>query len=138
MEGKMEIAIIGEGEVILRFIDRKGRTLVQEKIIVSGSPTMEARRIIALSVETTSGAMLLAPVLVRQSNPQQRVTFDREQPSRFTRKRCKEIGCKRDVASDAASGCAAPPAGALLQSDDEVLARVISEVVGRGKTDQSE
>jgi hypothetical protein len=134
----MEIAITGEGEVILRFIDQKGRTLIQEKIIVSGSPTVQARRSIMLSVETTSGAMLLAPVLIRQSNPRQRVTFDREQPSRFTRKRCKEIGCTRHVASEAARGCAAPPAqGAVLQTDDEVLSRLIHEVA-RGEADRSE
>jgi hypothetical protein len=32
-------------------------------------------------------------VLIRRSNPKQRSPFDRETPSRFTHKRCKEIGC---------------------------------------------
>lgn len=134
----MEISITGEGEVVIRFIDQKGLTLLQEKIVVSGSPTVEARRSIALSVKTTSGARLLAPVLVRQSNPQQCVTFDREQPSCFTRKRCEEIGCTSDIANDAERGCAAPPAqGAVLQSDDEFLARLMHEV-SRRKGDQNE
>ena len=136
----MNIAIVGEGEVVIRFVDRKGRTLVQERVSVSGSPTIEARRSIALSVETTNGAMLLAPVLVRQSNPQQHVTFDREEPSRFTRKRCKEIGCTRDVIRDAARGCAAPPAqGVVLRTDedDEFLSDLIREVA-RGDKDRGE
>src|SRR5205807_2125442 len=78
-------------------------------VLVSGSPTVEARRIVALSVETSSGTALLAPVLVRQSNPKQRVTFDHENPSRFTRKRCDEIGCATDVATEAERGCVPPP-----------------------------
>src|SRR5436190_1148823 len=129
----MEIAIAGEGQVLIRFIDRKGRTLVQEKITVSGSPTVQAKRSIALSVETTGGALLVAPVLVQQSNPQQRVTFDGEQPSRFTRTRCKEIGCTKVVTGDAARGCAAPPAPtAVLESDDEMLAGLI-RAIGKDK-----
>jgi len=136
----MEIAIAGEGEVVIRFIDSKGRTLVQEKLVVSGSPTVEARRIIALSVETSSGGTLLAPVLIRQSNPKQHVTFDRENPSRFTRKRCEEIGCTTNVAAEAERGCAAPPAlgdAAVLLSDDPALAKLI-QTAARSETDRSE
>ncbi len=136
----MEIAIVGEGEVMIRFIDPKGRTLVQEKVVVSGSPTVEARRTIALSVETTSGGVPVAPVLVRQSNPKQRVTFDSENPSRFTRKRCEDIGCTTDVANEAERGCAAPPPQgneAVLLSDDQVLARLI-QAAASGKADRSE
>ncbi len=136
----MEIAIAGEGEVVIRFIDQQGRTLMQEKLVVSGSPTVEARRTIALWVETTSGGVWLSPVLVRQSNPQQRVTFDRETPSRFTKKRCEEIGCTTDVANDAERGCAAPPAQgdpAVLLSDDQALARLI-QAAARREADRSE
>jgi hypothetical protein len=78
---------------VIRFIDSKGHTLVQEKLAVSGSPTVEGKRTIDLSVETTDGNKPLAPVLMRQSNPKQRVTFDGDRPSRFTQKRYKEIGC---------------------------------------------
>ena len=136
----MDIAIAGEGEIVIRFIDQKGRTLIQEKLVVSGSPTVEARRTIALSVQTTSGGVLLSPVLVRQSNPQQRVTFDREKPSRFTRKRCEEIGCTTNVANDAERGCAASPAHgdrAVLLSDDQALARLI-QTATNSEEDRSE
>jgi hypothetical protein len=47
----MDIAIVGPGEVVIRFIDKKGQTLIQERLIVSGSPTVEGRRTIALSVK---------------------------------------------------------------------------------------
>jgi hypothetical protein len=136
----MEIAILGEGEVVIRFIDSKGRTLIQEKVGVFGSPTVEARRTIALSVETTGGAVPLSPVLVRQSNPKQHVTFDGEPPSRFTRKRSEAIGCPIDVVNDAERGCAAPASqghGSVLLSDDQALARLIQKAA-RGKADPSE
>src|SRR5438067_5253494 len=135
----MEIAIAGEGELVIRFIDSKGRTLMQEKLVVSGSPTVEARRIVALSVETSSGTALLAPVLVKQSNPKQRVTFDRENPSRFTRKRCDEIGCATDVATEAGRGCVPPPASgeaSVVLSDDPGLAK-LSEEAARQETNRA-
>jgi len=134
----MDIAIVGPGEVVIRFIDQKGQTLIQEKLIVSGSPTVEGRRTIALSVKTTSGSVGLAPVLVQQSNPKQRVTFDSEPPSSFTRKRCKEIGCATDVVAKAERGRAAPPAqsdGSVVLSDDQRLATLI-QTKARGKSDR--
>lgn len=76
----MEIAIAGEGEVLIRYIDSRGETLLQEKLVVSGSPTVEGRRAIDLSIRTTSGPVPIAPVLIRQSSPMQRVTFDGEPP----------------------------------------------------------
>src|SRR5919201_5292936 len=133
----MEIAIAGEGEVVIRFIDQTGQTLIEERIVVSGSPTVEARRIIALSAGTAGGRVMLAPVLVRQSNPRQQVRFDGEKPSRFTRKRCEEIGCAPNVADDAERQCVAPPAQggvAVLLSDDQALARLIREAA-RGQGD---
>jgi hypothetical protein len=136
----MEIAIAGEGEVVIRFIDSKGRTLMQEKLVVSGSPTVEARRIVALAVETSSGTALLAPVLVRQSNPKQRVTFDHENPSRFTRRRCDEIGCATDVAGEAERGCVPPPepgAASVVLSDDPGLAKLVQEAA-RKETNRAE
>ena len=136
----MEIAIAGEGEVVIRFIDPKGRTLIEERLTVCGSPTVEARRAITLCVETTSGGVLVSPVLVRQSNPRQRVMFDGERPSRFTRKRCKEIGCTTGVAKEAERGCAAPPkqgGPAVLLSDDQAVAGLIL-AAARGEKDRSE
>ncbi|HSE57890.1 MAG TPA: hypothetical protein VLA99_04230 [Nitrospiraceae bacterium] len=130
----MEIAIVGEGEVLIRFIDRNGQTLMQEKLVISGSPTVEGRRTIDLSVKTIDGSVPLAPDLIRQSNPKQRVTFDGEPPSRFTPKRCKEIGCPAGITKDAARGRVAPPAeggSSVRLSDDQTLARLIKERRGK-------
>jgi hypothetical protein len=128
----MEIVIAGEGEVVVRFIDPSGRTLMQEKIAVAGSPTVEARRIVALSADTTDGRVALAPVLVQYAQPRQRVTFDGEEAARFTRKRCAEIGCPSDVAADAERGCAPPvAAGPVLSAHDEVLARLVRAITDR-------
>ena len=130
----MEIAIAGEGEVVIRYIDQSGRTLMQEKISVAGSPTVEARRIIALSVETAGGRASLAPVLVQRTNPRQRVRFDGEEPARFTRKRCEEIGCPAEVADEAERGCAGligPGEAAVFLSEDEALTRIVSAVAHR-------
>lgn len=134
----MEIAIIGEGEVLIRFIDRNGQTLMQERLMVSGSPTVEGRRTIDLSVKTIDGIVPLAPVLIRQSNPKQRVTFDGELPSRFTQRRCKEIGCPARIMKEAARGRVALPAeggSSVRLSDDQVLFRLIKER-SRGKADR--
>ncbi len=99
----MEIVIKGSGETVVRFIDRKGKTLLQESIRVSEK--VEAKRDIDLSVETLAGELLVSPVLVRQSEKQQ-VTFGGEKPSAYTKKRCQEIGCTQSVVEDAERGCA--------------------------------
>jgi hypothetical protein len=101
----MEIIIKGPGEVAICFIDRKGKTLIQEEILSSGSETVEIRRNVSLVVETNTGHGLVAPVIVRQSE-QQQVTFDGNKPSSFTKKRCQEIGCTDSVAEAAERGCA--------------------------------
>jgi len=101
----MEIVIKGAGETVVRFIDRKGKTLLQESIRVSGSEKVEAKRDIDLFVQTSAGEILVSPVLARQSEKQQ-VTFAGEKPSSFTKKRCQEIGCTQSVVEDAERGCA--------------------------------
>jgi hypothetical protein len=100
----MEIVIKGSGETVVRFIDRKGKTLLQESIRVSGSKAVEAKRDVNLFVETLSGEVLVSPVLVRQSEKQQ-VTFAGETPSSYTKTRCQEIGCTQSVVEDAERGC---------------------------------
>ncbi|HKZ05789.1 MAG TPA: hypothetical protein VJU81_10005, partial [Methylomirabilota bacterium] len=100
----MEIAIVGEGELVIRYIDKDGQTLMQERLTVSGLPTMEARHLAPLALRTVQGPTDVAPVLVRRSNSRQRVTFDRAAPAAFTRKRCREIGCAPTVAAAAARG----------------------------------
>jgi len=105
----MEIAIIGDGEVVIRFIDRHGHTLLQERLVISGPPGVQALRHVALSVGTVRGPAELAPVVASLSNPEQRVTFDGEDPARFARRRCKAIGCSATVARNAARGKAPAP-----------------------------
>ena len=99
----MEIVIKGSGETVIRFIDRKGKTLLQESIRVYGSERVEAKRDINLFVETFAGEVSVSPVLVRQSEKQQ-VTFGGEEPSAYTKKRCHEIGCSQSVVEDAERG----------------------------------
>jgi len=128
----VEIAIRGEGALVIRFIDKSGQTLLQERLTVSGSPKIEARRIVELSLETTTGRRaLVAPVLVQQSNAKQRVTFDGETPARFARRRCQAIGCEARIARSAAAGEAPLPIsapGPRQASDDRGLDRVIKSL----------
>ena len=124
----MEIEIRGEGELVMRFIDKTGQTLMQERLTISGSPKMTALRVIELSLRTAAGDAAVVPVLMSQSNPKQRIRFDGEAPAPFIRRRCKEIGCPARVAADAARGVAQPPVPCdrpSLTSDQDVLARLI-------------
>jgi hypothetical protein len=105
----MEIAIIGAGEVVIRFIDRNGHTLLQERVVVSGPPGVQALRSVSLSIGTVGGPAELAPVLVSASNAEQRVTFDGEDPARFALRRSRAIGCRTTVARSAARGKAPAP-----------------------------
>ena len=59
----MEIAIAGEGELVIRYIDKDGRTLMQERLTVSGLPSMEARHLAPLALQTVDGSADVAPVL---------------------------------------------------------------------------
>jgi hypothetical protein len=52
----MEIAIAGEGELVIRYIDKDGRTLMQERLVVSGSPTMRRGTWRPTRCKTTDGA----------------------------------------------------------------------------------
>jgi hypothetical protein len=132
----VEIAIAGEGELVIRFIDRVGQTLLQERLIVSGSPTMEARHVVPLALRTVDGPMDLAPVLVRLSNPEQDVAFDGETPKDFTRKRCEAIGCPEGIGAAAARGEAPPPepgAGSVVAVEDRGLDDVIESALRPGR-----
>jgi hypothetical protein len=127
----MEIAIRGEGELVVRFIDNTGQTLMQERLTVSGSPKTEALRVVELSLRTAESDAAVAPVLMSQSNPAQRVRFDNETPARFTRRRCKEIGCPARVVAEAARGVAPLPVSGnrpFLSGDDAALDRLVKSV----------
>ncbi len=99
----MEILIKGPGEVVICFIDSKGRTLIQERLRCSGSTTAGARRPVSLVGQAGGEYVPLAPVLVSQGLRQD-VTFDGEAPTFFTEKRCLEIGCSAALARDAGRG----------------------------------
>ena len=92
----MEIIINGPGEVLVCFIDPQGKTLLQERLRISGSDGISARRPVNLSVETRNGHVEVSPVLSSQGG-RQRVTFDDQEPAMFTMARCKEIGCSEVV-----------------------------------------
>lgn len=129
----MEIAIIGQGEVIIRFIDRHGNTLLQERLVVSGPPGVQALRYVSLSIGTVGGPAEVAPVLTSLSNRQQRVTFDGEDPVRFARRRCKAIGCSASVARNAARGEVPVPVphGAGITSVSEPSMRTVLRAASR-------
>jgi hypothetical protein len=95
----MDVAIAGEGELVIRYIDKDGRTLMQERLVVSGSATMETRHLAPHTLQTTEGPAEVAAVLVRRSNTRQRVTFDGQAPAVYARRRCKEIGCPAKIVS---------------------------------------
>ena len=127
----MQIAIAGEGELVIRYIDKDGRTLMQERLVVSGARAIQAFHVVPLSLRTVDGGTDVAPVLVSRSNPRQRVTFDRAAPAAFTRKRCKEIGCAAKIGAEAARGQAPAPEGGTgpgLTSEDNGLGRLIASV----------
>ena len=131
----MEIAIAGEGELVIRYIDKDGRTLMQERLVVSGSPTMQARHLAPQTLQTTDGAADVAAVLVRRSNARQRVTFDRQAPAAYARRRCKEIGCPTKIAAEAARGRAPEPEpriGLSAAPDDAALVR-LAAAAARGR-----
>jgi hypothetical protein len=99
----MEIVIKGPGEAVICFIDSTGRTLMQERLRCAGSATVGARRPVSLVGQTGDDSIELAPVLVSHGAAQ-KITFDGEAPSAFTKKRCLEIGCSKAVAAEAVRG----------------------------------
>jgi hypothetical protein len=127
-ERVMDITTSGPGEVVVRFIDRAGRTLLEEKLVISGSASVTGIRTIELSVQVADERVPLAPVLVRQVNTEQRVTFDGDEPATFTRTRCEEIGCAAEIVKAAESGNAAPierGIGSMRSSDGGLLNRAL-------------
>ena len=56
------------GTIVVRFINKKGQTLLEERLRVSGSPTVQAKRSVPVELETSEGKVLVAPVLVQQSH----------------------------------------------------------------------
>jgi len=121
--------------VVIRYIDKDGRTLMQERLVVSGSPTMEARHLAPQALRTVNGVTDVAAALVRRSNPRQRVTFDRQAPAAYARTRCKQIGCPPKIAAAAARGQAPEPeprTGPLAAPDDAALLRMAT-AAARGR-----
>jgi hypothetical protein len=103
----MEIIINGPGEVLVCFIDPQGKTLLQERMRIAGSESVVARRPVNLSVETRKGHVALSPVL-KSYGGTQRVTFDGQEPDRFTMARCKDIGCSEAVLRTVSDGRVEP------------------------------
>lgn len=102
----MEILIQGEGEVVIRLIDRSGHALGERKIRLAGSETIQGKTELPISLETTNKQRAVAPVVVRREDSQ-KVLFDGEDAQAFIKKRCQEIGCSATVIEDALRGCVA-------------------------------
>jgi hypothetical protein len=98
-------------------------------------PGVKALRNVSLSIGTVGGPAELAPVLTSLGYSEQRVTIDGENPARFTRRRCKAIGCSATVAGDAARGKApAPtPRGAGFPTDEPAMRNVLRAALGRAR-----
>lgn len=114
----MEVTVKGAGEVVIRLIDPKGKTIMEQTMVASGSPTIEAKASVPLELETDGGTVAVAPVLAGQSNPRAVIAFDGKEPAAFTAARCRDIGCSVQLAKQAAKGKAealAPPRLTLPQ-----------------------
>lgn len=99
----MDIIAKGPGEVMVCFVDQRGKALVQERLRISGSDNVAARRPVNLFVDTSNGRIPVSPVLTSHGR-KQRVTFDGRAPADFTAARCREIGCGETVIQEAARG----------------------------------
>ena len=99
----MDVVITGPGEVVVCLINRDGKTLLQERLQVSGSSRVSAHRPMDLVVETRAAKVPVSPVLISHGG-RQSVTFDGDEPAAFTKRRCREIGCTDTLAEDAALG----------------------------------
>jgi hypothetical protein len=97
----MEIIINGPGEVLVCFVDRQGKVLLQERSRISGSDAVFTRRPVSLSMETRNGHVDVSPVLMSHGS-KQRVTFDGQEAAKFTMGRCKDIGCTEALLRDVA------------------------------------
>ena len=116
----MEMTIKGDGKLIVRLVDAKGRTMMEQQITATGSPTVQAKASVPLELDVGDGLAPVAPVLAYQSNARQKVRFDGQTPARFTRKRCREMSCSGHVAQRAARGSAKAlvPAGLDLPTPE--------------------
>ncbi|ADJ29874.1 hypothetical protein [Nitrosococcus watsonii] len=106
----MEVLIQGEGEVVIRLIDRSGNALSERKIRLSGSKTIQGKTELPLWLKTRDGQSSIAPVIVR-AEESQKVQFEGEEAKTFTKKRCQDIGCSSTLIDDVLRGCVAPVQG---------------------------
>jgi hypothetical protein len=125
----MDILIKGSGDVVICFIDRSGKTLVQESMRSSGSATTITRRPMDLVVHTRGGRVPVSPVLASCGGKQQ-VTFDGDEPAAYTRRRCQEIGSAEGVIETAGRGQAQLLRTDPAQKPGPFLAR-IDQPLGR-------
>ncbi len=99
----MDIVVNGPGEVLVCLIDHQGKALLQERLRISGSGGISARWPMSLSLETRNGHVAVSPVLASHGS-KQHITFDGQEPAKFTEARCKEIGCSEAVVRAAGRG----------------------------------
>jgi hypothetical protein len=127
----LEITIVGESEVVIRYVERNGQTLLQERLVVSGPPGVMALRHVPLSIGTVRGPVALAPVIMSTSAGQS-LAFNGGDAVRFVRRRCQVIRCRARVARDAARGVApAPDVAHAVPAEPDMTAIVHAATAGR-------
>lgn len=101
----MEIVIKGTGEFIVGLVDSKGTVLLRKRLVISGSPKIEAKSRLPLTLQTRDGEVPVVPVLIRSAT-RSLVTFAGKEPAVFTGRRCKELGLAQAMVKKAAKAAA--------------------------------
>jgi hypothetical protein len=101
----MEIVIRGTGEFVVVLIDSQGTVLMRKRLVISGSPKVEAKSRLPLALQTRDGEVPVVPVLIR-SAARSVVTFAGKKPAVFTGRRCKELGLAHGMVKKAAKAAA--------------------------------
>lgn len=129
----MKVQVEGSGELVMRLINTDGRTVMDRRVTISGSATVQAVIELPLLVQTGSGRQTLIPLLLPQPNSQQKVTFNGFATEEFTKLRCAECDCVPAVTEKALQGLALPPESAELMSDSG-MQDVVEQMLAASRT----
>jgi hypothetical protein len=87
----LEIHLKGPGTTTVGLFDKQSNLLLIKRLVLSGPKTIEAKSRVPLSLNTRSGEILIAPVLIHQTDRKQLVTFAGQDPESATEQRFKEM-----------------------------------------------
>jgi hypothetical protein len=76
----IELRLKGPGSSTVALFDSKGNPLMTKRLVLSGSPGVEARSILPLTLGTTAGVVAVVPALLHQSDTRQTVTLGDKKP----------------------------------------------------------